>query len=236
MQHGLKKHGLNVSLLVVLALLTALNWGLGRDTSERGIEFVPEMVHAVSAEAYSASPVLAGGMTLQQPPEGTIPRGWPPLRLAATPEDALRAGVELENPFALDDPQALARGQVVFSRYCAVCHGPAGQGDGPVAQRGFPTPPPLPAPHARDMRDGQIFHIITFGQVNMPGYAAQLDREDRWRAVLRVREIQSEAPLIDDLPAEDLPADDLPADDLSVDDVPADDVPADDSSDEGAVR
>jgi mono/diheme cytochrome c family protein len=192
---------LNGMLMVVLALLVALHWGLRRDPRVRGLELFPNMAHAVSAEAFSANGVLPGGMTLQSPAEGTIARGWPPLHLAATPEDALRAGETLENPFSSDDPSAVAQGQVVFSRYCVLCHGPTGAGDGPVAQRGFPAPPSLLAPNARQMRDGQIFHIVTFGQGNMPGHAAQLDRADRWRAVLRIRALQREAEPTEDLVA-----------------------------------
>lgn len=184
---------LNAVLLVVLALLVALHWGLGRDPHARGLELFPNMAHAVPAEAFSANAVLQGGMTLQPAAEGTIARGWSPLHLSATPEDALRAGATLENPFSLDDPAAVGRGQAVFTRACVLCHGSTGAGDGPVAQRGFPAPPSLLAANARQMRDGQIFHIVTFGQGNMPGHAAQLDRADRWLAALRVRVLQRDA-------------------------------------------
>jgi len=44
------------------------------------------------------------------------------------------------------------------------------------------------------MRDGQLFHILTFGQGNMPAHAAQLSREDRWKAVVHIRTLQSKAP------------------------------------------
>lgn len=186
---------LNLVLLLVLALLAVLNWQLGRSGNQRGLDFMPEMVRSLAAESFSANPVLAQGMTLQQPPEGTIPRGLLPLHLVPTPEDALRAGVELQNPFSADDAPSVSRGQVIYSRYCALCHGQTGQGDGTVAQRGFPAPPSLLAPNARGLLDGQIFHIITVGQGNMPAYAAQLDREDRWKAVLHVRELQNKGEL-----------------------------------------
>jgi len=182
---------LNRLLGVVLAVLVALNWALARDSSERGVEFMPEMARAIPAESYAANPVLAGSMTLQLPPADTIPRGWLPLHLTASPEDALRASLELSNPFSGDDRMALERGESIFTRFCVLCHGPSGEGDGPVAQRGFPAPPSLLDAHAQGMGDGQLFHIITFGQGNMPGHAAQLDRADRWRAVLRIRQLQA---------------------------------------------
>ena len=58
---------------------------------------------------------------------------------------------------------------------------------GPVAQRGYPPPPSLLAEHAQKMKDGQLFHILTYGQNNMPSYASQLSRDDRWNVVLYVR-------------------------------------------------
>ena len=38
-----------------------------------------------------------------------------------------------------------------------------------------------------------MFHVLTFGQKNMPGYAAQITTDDRWKAILHVRELQRPA-------------------------------------------
>ena len=43
------------------------------------------------------------------------------------------------------------------------------------------------------MKDGQLFHILTYGQNNMPSYASQLSRDDRWNAILYVRTLQRAA-------------------------------------------
>ena len=43
------------------------------------------------------------------------------------------------------------------------------------------------------MSDGQMFHVLTFGQKNMPGYAAQISAADRWQAILHVRSLQDAA-------------------------------------------
>ena len=40
------------------------------------------------------------------------------------------------------------------------------------------------------MKDGQLFHILTYGQNNMPSYASQLSRDDRWNAIIHVRSLQ----------------------------------------------
>lgn len=179
-----------ILLAATAAALLLANYALRPDPAKRNFEILPDMARSVSYQTYAANPNFADGETLRQPVAGTVRYGSHPLHYAATPEDAARAGRELVNPFAPNDAKALARGQSVFQNFCQVCHGPAGKGDGPVAQRGFPTPPSLLAPHARGLADGQIFHILTYGQVNMPSYASQVDEQDRWCAVLFVRSLQ----------------------------------------------
>jgi mono/diheme cytochrome c family protein len=89
------------------------------------------------------------------------------------------------------------RGAFVFTNYCQVCHGPEGKADGPMVhqlvQRNIPPPLSLVAPKPVPLKDGEMFHIITFGQKNMPSHAAQLSREDRWKVILHVRSLQQKA-------------------------------------------
>jgi len=37
-----------------------------------------------------------------------------------------------------------------------------------------------------------MFHLLSFGQGNMASYAAQISREDRWKVILYVRELQAQ--------------------------------------------
>jgi mono/diheme cytochrome c family protein len=184
----------NALLLATLLLMLGLDWSLRTDQTIRNVEFLPDMGHAVPAETFAASSVLAQGRTLQLPPEGTIARGFRPIPFGATPEEAARVGVRLVNPFAQDDERARRRGADVFAAACRSCHGEGGAGDGPVTRRGVPPPPSLLADKARQLSDGHIFHILTYGQANMAPVAAQVSREDRWRAVLHVRSLQQAPP------------------------------------------
>jgi mono/diheme cytochrome c family protein len=111
-----------------------------------------------------------------------------------TPEDALRAGAELRNPFTHGDSERRQRGELVLANYCQICHGPRGLGDGPVPKKGFPAPPSLLSDHTRNMKDGQLFHVLTYGQGNMASYAGQLCVEDRWSVILHVRSLQKLTP------------------------------------------
>lgn len=186
---------LNILLAVLLVALLAANWFGARDYRKPNYLLLPNMVHTPRYNAYSPNQNFKDGKTLQPPPAGTIPRGTQPLSYKATPEDALRAGLELTSPITPEDaPAALERGTILFNRFCLPCHGPAGAGDGTVAKRGFPPPAALSADHAKQMKDGQIFHIITYGQGSMPSHASQINPDDRWRIVQRVRQLQIPPP------------------------------------------
>lgn len=180
---------INAVLLIVLLAVLALHWAVRAERERPHFEFVPEMVRSIAAESFSPHPVFADGKTLQKPVPGTIPRGLLPVHYQATPEDARRAGEELTNPYSLEDKRALDRGALVYVNFCQACHGPTGAGDGPVARRGYPPPPA----HPPLRKDGEAFHIVTYGRANMPSHASQLSREDRWKVILFIRSVQQRA-------------------------------------------
>ena len=180
------------NLILMTALLASvwMNWALRPQVTRPNREFIPEMVRTPRYNAFSSNPNFADGKTLQEPVPGTIPRGFLPVHFAPTPEDAGRAGEILQNPVRLDDAKAVSRGTIVFANFCAPCHGNTGTGNGLVVERGYPAPPSLFADNARNIKDGQMFHILTFGQKNMPAYASQLSREDRWNVIAYMRSLQ----------------------------------------------
>jgi mono/diheme cytochrome c family protein len=180
--------------LLLLVLTTAVAGATHRDGASPGYQFMPDMARSVPYDAYAPNPVTRDGATLQAPVRGTIPVGGPlPFRYAATPEDALRAGRELRNPFP-PSPAVLARGRQVYRTFCAVCHGETGAGDGPLIPK-FPNPPSYTSARLLAMPDGQIFHVITRGSGLMPSYAGQISPADRWKAVRYLRLLQARAPL-----------------------------------------
>ncbi len=176
-------------LLAGIAVSLGANWALQRDTSRPGLEFLPEMVHSPAYRAFSENPRFRDGKTLQLPVVGTIARGHKPLHFEATQADAVRAGLQLHNPFTAE-AALIGRGAAVYRNFCTPCHGREGLGDGPVVKRGVPAPPSLLAEHASGLPDGQLFHILTYGQGNMPSYASQLSREERWQVILYLRSFQ----------------------------------------------
>jgi mono/diheme cytochrome c family protein len=161
------------------------------DPGKPNIEYMPDMVTSSAYEAFSPNTVTKDGRTMMSPPKGTVARNQEPFDFGASPAEAARAGKSLDNPVPESD-LVHKRGDIAFARWCSPCHGILGQGDGPIT-RLFPRPPSLTAPHAQDLADGQLFHIMTRGQGVMPSYAQQIEPRDRWMIVHHIRKMQYDA-------------------------------------------
>ena len=185
---------LNAALLLVLVGLVGFSRWASPDGSRPNFEFLPQMAHAPRYNTFAANPNFADGKTLQAPVPGAIARGELPLHYTAAPADAIRAGEELVSPLSAADLPVRTRGEHVFKNFCVPCHGADATGMGTVTLRGVPPPPSLLAQHAAQMKDGQLFHILTYGQNNMASYAGQLSREDRWSVIAYVRSLQAANP------------------------------------------
>jgi mono/diheme cytochrome c family protein len=221
---------INAILALLLVIVAGLSAWARVDVSRRNIEIFPGMKYTPAWQAFSANPVFPDGKTMQAPVAGSIARGEMPLHYTPSKEDAVRAGEELRNPFALSEealrpppelktdqdliaattpiatsetlpiqqntaPEAIlaasvARGGNLFRIYCIACHGSKGIGDGPVTLRGFPPPPSLLTGKSLQMKDGQVFHILTYGQGSMSAFSGQLSPSRRWDLVNYVRSMQ----------------------------------------------
>lgn len=182
---------LNWTLAVLFVLSMMANFAVRQDPGVPNIEILPDMAHSVAYASFTPNPVLPGDKTMQPPVPGTLPRGFEPLRFQAGEQEALRAAVELKNP--LDPQKAMRRGAVVYQNFCAPCHGGSLRGDGAVALHGFPAPPNLRGEKSMKLAEGQMFHILTFGQKKMPAHASQLTINDRWSVITYVKSLQNEA-------------------------------------------
>lgn len=173
------------------ALVAALACGVAgcRGRADRpGFAVLPDMLESAAWESYDPDPTAEVPAPAALPPEGTVAMGSAAFPYGSGEAEALRAGRELSNPYAAS-AEPIARGRIVYERTCFVCHGASGDGDGPVIGL-FPNPPSLHAERARQLPDGQIFHIITRGQGVMPSHALQVLPDDRWRVILYVRQLQ----------------------------------------------
>ncbi len=174
-----------LKLGIVIIFLLGLQKCLYNNPRELNVEFVPEMVHSIPYDAYSKNPNYEDGKTLKMPVVGTIARGFIPEYSDGNLTEEL-AGNILQNPIEKTD-ENIIRGEWVYRTYCQVCHGMTGLGDGPVTKRGVPPPPSLLTKTVQQMKEGQLYFIITNGKGNMASYKSQVQREDRWKVIQYIR-------------------------------------------------
>ena len=81
--------------------------------------------------------------------------------------------------------ESITRGYDFFQSNCVGCHGPMGDGNGPMAKDLKVPPADLTAPHVGTHTIGDIFHWLTFGGQSgvMPAFADQLGVDDRWDVI-----------------------------------------------------
>ena len=204
----------NLVLALLLAAVVVSTAIVRVDHSQPNLEFLPDMKYTPAWTAYAQNPNFPNGRSLQAPVPGTIARCEMPLHYAATKEDAVRAGEELLNPYEVTVTgeavsveaektqqaetrqrrnQSVQRGGEIYRVFCISCHGPTGAGDGPVVKHGFPPPPSMLTGKSLQMKDGQLFHILTYGQSSMPSFAAQLSGGRRWDVINVIRDMQETA-------------------------------------------
>ena len=114
-------------------------------------------------------------------------------------KDGLYVG---SNPLPIND-ELLTRGQERFNIYCAPCHDRTGSGRGMVGAKSMWLANSLHDDRAKQMVDGEIFQVISYGRRSMPSYRFQIPERDRWAIVSYVRALQrSTSGTIEDVPAD----------------------------------
>lgn len=106
---------------------------------------------------------------------------------------ALNAMASITNPVGADE-RSLRSGAQQYAINCAVCHGVAGAGDGPVTRFGYPPMPIGPGSNAAtNLSDGYLFGIIRNGRGLMPPYN-RIEERERWDLINYLRALQRGAP------------------------------------------
>jgi mono/diheme cytochrome c family protein len=177
--------GCRIFILLIAGMIFA---SCNRGANDPGWDYFPDMFYSPAYQTWSDNPVLEDGKTMQPPVEGTIPRNMIPFQYERTDEDRERAGQELVNPFPAT-AQVVERGSQVYSVYCMVCHGEKGDGLGHIFTSGRYLVPPssLIDETARELPDGNIYHVISLGFGVMAEHGTLILPEDRWRAINYIR-------------------------------------------------
>ncbi|MEO8479847.1 MAG: cytochrome c [Gemmatimonadota bacterium] len=137
-----------------------------------------------------------------------IPRNTPPGIVPVTGAEANWGTPKLDGPIPLygfDTTAAnaatrpvgmialpAARGEELFTTYCAACHGQGGAGNSTVS-RVAPAmnPPLLTSARVGAFSDGYIYSMVRYGRNLMPPYGDKIVRQDeRWAVVDYIRSLQ----------------------------------------------
>jgi len=135
----------------------------------------------------NASPLFADGAATRPPALGTV--AYSGGALAQTSSG--RRGRMTADQRPAVTLALLQQGRERYGIYCAPCHGLAGDGDGMVAQRGFPAPPSYHTDRLRDATDRHLYEVITDGYGVMYPYRDRIEPEARWVIVAYVRALQA---------------------------------------------
>lgn len=158
------------------------------DKAKPNYQFFPNMYEAVSYETYSEHDVFKGGVEAQLPAKGSIKRGFVPYEIPNTPEGYALAKATLKSPL---DSLSLnpEKGKELYNIYCAICHGEKGDGKGNLVVRekflGVPNY------KDREITEGSIFHVVTYGLNSMGSHANQLSQQERWQVANYVLQLKS---------------------------------------------
>lgn len=167
-----------------------------------GLEYMPDMYRSEAYKPYTANPVFKDSLEARLPVPGTISQGaYPNSSMSInsmiypyqnTPEGYEAAGMNLKNPLEANDAN-LAKGKEIFGKMCVHCHGTKGDGNGSIKVAGekFPVPSYMDDAH-KNLPEGKMFHTLNFGKGLMGSHSSQLSKEERWKCVMYVQQLQRE--------------------------------------------
>ena len=136
-----------------------------------------KMADQARLDRWERTTLFADGKVAQPPVEDTVARG------ASADLEALH----MQPPMTA---ALLQRGRERFQIFCQPCHGPAGEGNGIIVERGFPRPPSYLLPRLLDAPADYLVGVMTNGYGAMYSYAARVPPADRWAIAAYVRALQ----------------------------------------------
>jgi mono/diheme cytochrome c family protein len=192
-------------LIAGLAAFGALT-GCGAHGSDPGSAYMPDMYYSRAYDAYGYNTTDQYNENLKKrgihydglPVAGTMARGDVPTFPLPGNDSGYAMAVNFRNPdtapLTADQRKEAER---LYLINCAICHGAALDGNGPLWKGGdgpYPAAPRnLKDDYTKKLADGQIYHVIMYGKGQMGSYASQVHPEQRWWIIKYIREKQGTA-------------------------------------------
>ena len=170
------------------------------DNSKPARDYMPDMKTSRAYETYADHSNLSseGVVYNNRPVSGTVSRGEE-LPYHLTNDSAGYAQSEgVMDPLPKLNSGEMEEAERLFLINCAICHGTALNGNGPLYKDGNGPFAAKPAnlvgdPKIVALREGTIYHVMTYGKNLMGSYASQLSRKQRWMVAQYVKSKQTPA-------------------------------------------
>jgi cytochrome c553 len=174
-----------ITLLVGITILVSSC----HNNSAPNYQYFPNMYESVGYETYSEAKIFKGGKEGQLPVEGTINRGFEPYEYENSTAGYELAKANLKSPLDSIERNS-GKGKELFEIYCISCHGAAGNGKGKLVEREKFLG--VPSYKDREITEGSIFHVETYGLNAMGSHANQLSAHERWLVADYVLKLKSQ--------------------------------------------
>ena len=153
-------------------------------------QLFPDMYKSVAYETYSESDAFKNGKEGQVPAEGSVPRGFMPDEYDSSPESLALAKVNLKSPLDSITDKDINEAKALYTIYCALCHGDMGDGKGNLVKREKFLG--VPSYAERELTEGGIYHVVTYGLNSMGSHKNQMTQHERWLVTDYVLKLKSE--------------------------------------------
>lgn len=174
-----------ITLLVGITILVSSC----HNNSAPNYQYFPNMYESVAYEPYSEAKIFKGGKEGQLPVAGTINRGFEPYEYENSTAGYELAKANLKSPLTEEEKNS-GKGKELFEIYCISCHGATGNGKGKLVEREKFLG--VPSYKDREITEGTIFHVETYGLNAMGSHANQLSAHERWLVADYVLKLRSQ--------------------------------------------
>ncbi|MCH2043703.1 MAG: cytochrome c [Saprospiraceae bacterium] len=205
----------NINILGAMTLACVLMFSSGCQQAGgnwQGREYMPDMYHSIAYEAghYTYYKNNTWGEESEYrkmaeprlPVAGTVASNEEVYPYPNTDEGRDSAKKEiLFNPVfpkhLQDADNMMAKGKDLYMKYCGVCHGKKGDGNGPLWKEGEGAYPAAPANYLsadflkQGDTEGRYYHAIVHGKGMMQGHADKVNDEERWMIIHHIRKLQN---------------------------------------------
>jgi len=178
-----------VLLTAALALL-----GSGCTALDDALASVPVFAFLREAPFFDPYEAPRPAPEFSVPYDSPVGMDVPPIEASENGLNAFAATPWGVNPLDPADTAVQALGRKMFDRYCLVCHGADGKGNGPITGENKypPIAPDLTLPITVARPDGYIYGMIRVARSGlMPAYGQRLNHRERWAIVSYVRALQA---------------------------------------------